>query len=171
MGVQGWKVVHFKSVLTNLYDTYAVGNSYHNYGGHYRNKDGFYFNREKQYKYFYKESYILERKVTPSFNQTILDFYSGTSNNLDKSPILNKTREEEALEEYEHDTFFKEELLSAKAYVCLKIADLASLEGLVNLGRSSKTRIMEIANMEQDVAKEIMQFIENHFEIEIAEED
>ncbi|AVH63081.1 MULTISPECIES: DNA-directed RNA polymerase subunit alpha C-terminal domain-containing protein [unclassified Nostoc] len=173
MGAEGWKIVHFQSVLIDIHETYTVGdfndqrNYYHN---HIIEKCGHSYPNHNN-KYFYKKSYILERKITPVFNQTILNYHSKTSNILYKSPIINKTREE-ALEEYEHDTFFKEELnLSARAYVCLKIAGLVSREDLENLGYSSKSRIMEIANMEQDVAKEIMQWIENNFGIEIAEED
>ncbi|NEU75775.1 hypothetical protein PI95_025265 [Hassallia byssoidea VB512170] len=173
LGAERWKIVHFESVLIDINDTYTLGtlDYNHNYS-HLYDPDGFYFNRGNNYKYFHKKSYILEIKATPFFNQTILDFHSGTSNNLYKSPIIEKTREEEALEEYEHDTLFKEELnLSARAYACLKIADLASIEGLENLGYSSKSRIMEIANMEQDVAEEIMQWFKNFCGIEIAEED
>lgn len=161
LGAEGWKIVHFQSVMIDIHDTYTVGdfkketNYYHH---HHINEKNAYFDRQRYYKYFYKKSYILERKITPLLQQTILDFHSEASNNLYKSPIINRTKEEEALEEYEHDTFFKEELnLSAKAYIFLKIVDLASIEGLENLGNSSKTRIMQIAKMEEDVAKEIMQ--------------
>lgn len=51
------------------------------------------------------------------------------------------------------------------------MANVASLEGLENLGYSSKARIMEIANLEQEVGEEIIQFIENRFEIEIETEE
>lgn len=50
---------------------------------------------------------------------------------------------------------------------CDKLANLASREGLENLGYSSKERIREIANFDQNVADKLIKAIKNFFGIEI----
>lgn len=159
LGTEGWKIVNCRTNLRNHHDTNAIYNfkeeekynySKNIYEPSYEKENKYY---QDNYKYYYEHSYILERKKAAFFNEILLELHSEPSKNLNKNPVFNKTREEEALEEYEQDTLFQELNLSARAYVCLKMANSASLESLEDLRYASKQEILEVVNMNQDVTE------------------
>lgn len=166
LGAEGWKIVNCQTDLENNQEVERIYTHRKDNQDNYPDEKYKYYQDAYKYKYYSKHTYILERKKTPLFNHVLLDSYSDSSKDLNKSPVFNKTREEEALEEYEQDFFFKENL-SAKAYICIKIKDLASLESLEGLKYCSKEEITEIVDMEQAVAEEIIQLIKNLYGIEI----